>query len=139
MVRHELKNQHLDVYYRHNGSAYSISLSQLGNGIDWRIAEVKNELILCKNVSEWTLHLMSDKDLTIEFALGFQELVKKYCPNNTIDWTETERAILIYNEYRKLRDELNLSRGNKLSRIGDNNEIERLKIVRFLKEKYHLD
>ncbi|MEI6695681.1 MAG: hypothetical protein WCO13_06410 [Bacteroidota bacterium] len=127
MIQYKIENEYFKVYFRKNMIPYEISLYDLGATIDWRIFEFESKVILAKNVSHWTLHLMVDKNLSIEFAYEFQEVIKKLCLDNKIDWVETEKALIICDEYRSLR-----------AKVKYKSKHEITEIKRFLKEKYNL-
>ncbi|MHA7109916.1 hypothetical protein ACRTDU_07300 [Sunxiuqinia elliptica] len=139
MIRHEIKNEYLKVYLRENSSPYSIPLCELGQTTDWRVAVIDDEKIIAKNISKWTLHLFTDKNLTIEFAREFQRIVKKNCPTNTINWEETEKAIIIYDEYRRLSANVKEEKIGVFSSLKNYDKNAYKEIIKKLKKKYNLD
>lgn len=124
MLNYEIINDYIKIPYSNKRPRYSVELRKLGESIDWRIVEYYNEPIIVKNVSHWVMHLFVSKNLSVEFAIEFQELIKKLCPENKIDWIATERAIKMHEAYRLLLD--------------DNNTIEPLDILKSLKLKFNI-
>ena len=64
---------------------------------------------------------------TIEHVKQFKGIVQQYCPDNSIDWIETEKAINIQSHYSNLV--LDLKKENPSEG----------KIIASLKKKYQLD
>ncbi len=139
MIKFEISNGNLRIFYQNEYEPYSISLVELDEVIDCIVADCRDERIIVKNVSKWTLHLMTTKNLSIEFAREFQEIVKTNCPNNEIDWSQTEKAIIIYDEYRKLRSKVGNKNNDKFSSLKDFNSEAIIKIIKDLKKKHHLN
>lgn len=136
MIKHELKNDYLKIFYRNDDHPYSISIQELGDCSNWRVAESGDNKIVLKNVSRWTLHLLTDKNLSVDFAKYFTSLIKKYVPDNEINWERTEKAIKIYDEYRQMRSKIDIRDENGFSKLQDNYSKKTSDIISVLKRKY---
>lgn len=138
MIKHQISKGYLKVYFRANDQPYSISLDELGETVNRRIAECQTEIIIANNVSKWTLHLMTDKNLSLDFVRDFQKIVKEYCPDNNINWDVTEKAIAIYDEYRTLRSQIKPTSNNGFVSLMDYEIDAIIGIIKSLKEKYQI-
>ena len=136
MIKCELKGEYLKIFYRNIDDPYSISIFELGESINWRVAESGENKIIVDNVSRWTMHLLCDKDLSIEFAKDFMSIVKKYAPDNEINWAATERAVIIYDEYRKIRSDIKPINEDGFTKLSSDYRDETSKIIDALKRKY---
>ncbi|MBN2776911.1 MAG: hypothetical protein JXR36_04685 [Bacteroidales bacterium] len=136
-IKHIIEKEYLKIFYSDNKPPYSISIYELGDAICWRIGAQENK-ILIDNVSKWAMSLLTDKDLSKDFAYDFIEIIKTYVPVNKIDWGATKRAINIYDEYRQMRTEIEQISINGFSRIPSDYAEKTSKIIDKLKLKYDL-
>jgi hypothetical protein len=102
MIKHELKNDQLHISIENKDFSYRIPKNKLEDLIDWKIGKDKSNLIVIKNVSKWTTKLFTKSITTMEDVKQFKGIVQIYCPDNTIDWVETEKAINIQSHYSNL-------------------------------------
>lgn len=137
MIKYEIVNEYLHIFYRDEYDYYPISLIELGDKINWKL-ECRDEKIVLNNVSERTMHLMRDKNLSIEFAKEFQKIIQKYSPKNEIDWKNTDIAINIYNEYRKLTAGLK-NKSQPYPTVKGFDAEARIDIIKKLKIKFNLN
>ena len=139
MIKHELKNNYLKIFYRNNDHPYSISIEELGESTKWRVAVSESNKIEIENVSKWTLHLLTDKNLSVDFAKDFISLIKTYAPDNKIDWGKTEKAIIIFDEYRQMRSKIGMNEENGFSKLSSDYSNQTSNIISVLKRKYDLE
>lgn len=126
MIKHELKKDQLHISIENKDFSYRIPLNKLESLIDWKIGKDTSNTIIIKNVSKWALKLFTNNITTSENVKQFKGIVQQYCPENTIDWTETEKALNIQSHYSNLV--LNLKKEN----LSD------IEIISKLKKKYQL-
>jgi len=126
MIKHELKNDQLHIFIKNKDFSYRIPLKNLDNLIDWKIGKNDSNNIIINNVSKWALKLFTNKTTTIEHRKQFKGIVQQYCPNNSINWFETEKALTIQSYYSNLV--LN----------SDKNNLSETEIIDKLKKKYKL-
>ena len=127
MIKHELKNDQLHISIENKDFSYRIPQNKLEDLIDWKIGKDKSNLIVIKNVSKWTTKLFTKSITTMEDVKQFKGIVQIYCPDNTINWVETEKAINIQSHYSNLV--LDLKKENPSEEA----------IIAKLKKKYDLE
>ena len=82
--------------------SYRIPTSKIENTIDWKIGEKGSDGIVFKNVSSWALKLFTKKATEEQYIRQFKGIVQEYCPDNTINWIDTELAVVVQNKYNWL-------------------------------------
>lgn len=127
MIKHELQNDQLHISIENKDFSYRIPHSKLEDLIDWKIGKDKSNSIVVKQVSKWATKLFTNGMTTQDHFKQFKGIVQRYCPENTIDWIETEKAINIQSHYSNLT--LNLKKEN----------LSEVQIMATLKKKYKLD
>lgn len=108
--------------------SYRIPLKKIGNTIDWKIGGKEVKAIVMKSVSTWALQLFTKTVLDDKYIKQFQSLVEEHCPNHTINWEETFKAVIIQNEYNG-RTKLNKTAKDPMTED---------QIISILREKYNL-
>jgi len=127
MIKHELKDDQLHISIENKDFSYRIPLNKLESLIDWKVGKDKSNLVIIKNVSKWTLKLFTRNITTMNDVRQFKGIVQQYCPDNTIDWVETEKAVNVQSHYTNLV--LDLKKEN----------LSEVQIIANLKKKYKLD
>ena len=127
MIKHELKNDQLHISIENKDFSYRIPLNKLEDLIDWKVGKEDSNRIIINKVSKWALKLFTNNFTTFDHVKQFKGIVQQYCPENTIDWIETEKAINIQSHYSNLV--LDLKKENP----------SESKIISDLKKKYKLD
>jgi len=127
MIKHELKDDQLHISIENKDFSYRIPLSKLESLIDWKVGRDKSNVLIIKNVSKWTLKLFTRNITTMNDVREFKGIVQQYCPDNTIDWAETEKAVNVQSHYANLV--LDLKKEN----------LSEVQIIANLKKKYKLD
>ncbi len=127
MIKHELKNDQLHISIEKKDFSYRIPLNALEDLIDWKVGKDKSNPIIIKNVSKWTTKLFTKGITTIENVKQFKGIVQQYCPDNTINWGETEKALNIQSHYSNLVLDLKNENHSEIS------------IIAKLKKKYDLE
>ena len=127
MIKHELKNDQLHISIENKDFSYRIPLNKLEDLIDWKVGKDKSNGVVIKNVSKWTTKLFTKSITTLDDVKQFKGIVQQYCPDNTIDWNETVKAINIQSHYNNLV--LDLKKQN----------LSESQIIETLKKKYKLD
>lgn len=106
MIKHELKNDQLHISIEKKDFSYRIPVNKLEYLIDWKVGKDKSNSIVVKSVSKWATKLFTKGITTLEHFKQFKGIVAQYCPDNTIDWVETEKAINIQSHYDNLKLDL---------------------------------
>lgn len=127
MMKHELKNDQLHVSIEKKDFSYRIPVSKLEDLINWKVGKDKSNTIVVKDVSKWATKLFTKGITTMDDVKQFKGIVQHYCPDNTIDWVETEKAINIQSHYTNLV--LDLKKENPSEEA----------IIAKLKKKYDLE
>jgi hypothetical protein len=127
MIKHELKDNQLHISIENKDFSYRIPLNKLERLIDWKVGKDKSNLVVVKDVSKWALKLFTRNITTMDDVRQFKGIVQQYCPDNTIDWVETEKAVNIQSHYSNLI--LDLKKEN----------LSEVQIIANLKKKYKID
>jgi len=127
MIEQELKDDQLHIFIKNKDFSYRIPLKKIEDLIDWKIGKNKFNTIQIKNVSKWALKIFTNNITTIENIKQFKGIMQQHCPNNTINWTETEKALNIQSHYSNLVSN------------SDKNKLSETEIIAKLKKKYKLD
>ena len=102
MIKHELKDNQLHISIENKDFSYRIPQNKLEDLIDWKIGKDKSNSIVIKNVSKWATKLFTKNITTMDDVKQFKGIIQKYCPENTINWVETEKALNVQSHYSNL-------------------------------------
>lgn len=127
MIKHELKEDQLHISIENKDFSYRIPLTKLEDLIDWKVGRDKSNVIVIKNVSKWATKLFTKGITTMDNVRQFKGIVQQYCPENTINWIDTEKALNVQSHYTNLVLDLK----------KDNHSEE--SIIAILKKKYDLE
>ena len=129
MIKHSLTDNVISMSIANMDFSYRIPTKKIENTIDWRIGEKGTDGIVVKGVSSWALQLFTKKATEEKYLRQFKGIVQEYCPDNAINWEDTEMAVSIQNKYNWLVSS-NAIADKKLSEI---------QIITNLKKRYMLD
>ena len=129
MIKHTVKDDLVSISIANTDFSYRIPTKKIGNTIDWRIGKKGTEGLVIPNTSIWTVQIFTKKTGEAKYIRQFIEIIKEYCPDNTIDWDNTMLAIHLTSKYNWLTSAENTSK-NKMSEEA---------IIESFKKKHNLD
>jgi len=102
MIKHELKDNQLHISIENKDFSYRIPQNKLEDLIDWKVGKDMSNKIVIKNVSKWATKLFTKNITTMDDVKQFKGIIQQYCPDNTINWDETVKALNIQSHYTNL-------------------------------------